>query len=166
MGGKIEWKIAVADTGIEIILVGEFSENADLRGLLREITTDHAAKAVRLDLAKVRRINSDGLARWMRFVQELSATGVAVFLARCSPPVVHQMRLVPSFKSARIESVLVPYFCEDGCRQEYLQEVEVSVSPLARPAESLRCPNCGQQMVFDGVAELYEGLQSVESEEL
>ncbi len=72
---------------------------------------------------------------------------------------VYQIRFGRFFiATARVHSVLVPYFCEDGCKQEDWEEVAIGDAPLVRPEESKRCPFCGERMVLDGAPELYEGL--------
>ncbi len=153
MSNSMSWKWVQVDGQQRIQLEGTISEHADFRSIV-----DAAPDTLVLDLAHVEQINSCGVREWINFVTDLKRSGKTLELHRCSPAIVRQLNMISNFRGGgKVQSVLAPYFC-DACENEITQLVEVGNTD-ARPeiAETLPCPNCGEDMEFDDLADSYLG---------
>lgn len=124
-------------------LEGDIDERADFGALLKL-----TAGTVLLDLSRIRRINSAGCHRWVRFLEALSSRHRVVRLSQCSSTFVAQAMMVPNMVAhATVDSLYLPYWC-DKCEEE--------TDVLARSAEDLngnpRCPKCSGQVTPDTYA--------------
>lgn len=98
-------------------------------------------------------ISSIGIRSWVNFLKGLA--GKQVFYEECSPLVVRQMNMVPSFLgNAKVLSVFVPYVC-DNCEQEKLVLVAEDQMGKKIP-EALPCESCKKgEMELDGHPQQY-----------
>lgn len=118
----------------------------DERSEWPELTEPVAGHLV-LDLAGISLLNSLGVRNWILWLSSLDVEH-DVMLINCSPAVVKQLNILEGFLNDRtkIETIFVPYFCED-CGFEENKLIEI---PKARPAvQELSCPKCGKGMELD-----------------
>jgi hypothetical protein len=125
-----------------------------LEGVLDEhVALDELEPYVRedkpLDLRGVRRVNSAGIYRWIAFAKRV---GDRLKLRACSRVFVEHLSLLPEFRcSAKIESVVLPYFCGKCERDtEIIEEIDAIRLQLATgklPART--CAVCGNGLDFD-----------------
>lgn len=75
-------------------------------------------KRLVLDLGAVNYINSVGIKNWIQWTWRFPED-VTLVLRRCPPSVVNQINMVAGFlpKNSEIESLFVPYYC-DECSKE------------------------------------------------
>lgn len=125
---RLVWKVDGGDPQRCVVeLAGVVNEYFDYGDLLFALSPPPGQKRteVVLDCAGITRMNSEGVARWVRFITVLSRYDLAVTYRRCSPAVVTQLNQVPeSLGAARVESVLAPYRCKET-QQEELRLIEL-----------------------------------------
>lgn len=141
-------KVLGSDHGshYEVVLSGSISESSEL-----EVAGVPANRYVVVDVAGVTSINSMGIRTWTNFVGALSAISKRVALRGLSPTMVTQAGMVKNFLGAAVvESFFAPYCCEE-CGHERLE----LFSSHAEVPDSLPCPECGEQMLFDDLRETY-----------
>lgn len=140
-------KIHSDDSGIKIVVSGSITERSQL--LLPE--EQNLGKSIRLDTAGVTRINSLGVANWIRFMNQLSAAGVPITIAPLSVAFVGQARVISNFLgSARVATFMAPYFCpecDEATERTFASDDEL---PVSTP-----CPACKADMEFDDEYETY-----------
>ncbi len=153
MGHQMSWKRILVDGQERIQLEGSISEHTDFRSLI-EVASDSLA----LDLAHVDQINSCGVREWINFVNALRELGKNLEMHRCSPAIVRQLNMISNFRGdGKVQSVLAPYFC-DACDNEMTQIVDLAgIESPPEIAETLPCPNCGEDMEFDDLVDSYLG---------
>jgi anti-anti-sigma regulatory factor len=148
--GNIRWQIDAGPAGLVVELAGDIDEHASLAGLARRL-----AGPVVLDLAGVRRINSQGVRTWIDFLRAMPA-GTPLVFRRCSVPVITQINMIANFRgTADVQSFFAPYVCDAcGAEQEHLVDVR---EQRARGAvlPPVACAACGGAMSFDDVADRY-----------
>jgi len=142
----LSWR--VTDNGV-FELAGEIDEHAELAPLAAKMSGH-----VVLDLARIRRINSQGVRAWIDFLRDV-AVRTLVF-RRCSSAVITQVNMIANFRGpATIESFLAPYVC-DACGAEIEHLIDVAEQRRAGGrVPAVTCPTCGAAMSFDDVAERY-----------
>lgn len=118
------------------------------RGTIDESTQLSAPRTngrpVIVDGAEVRRMNSMGVAAWVRFMAELTQQG-PLKLRRLSPVMVTQASVIASFLGGgEIESFFSPWVCP-SCEAESEQ---LHGFRDALPS-SIPCPKCGAAMELD-----------------
>jgi hypothetical protein len=100
-----------------------------------------------LDLAGVSLLNSLGVRNWIQWLASLEVERDVV-LIHCSPAVVKQINILEGFLNDRtkIETIYVPYFCEDcGFEENKLADI-----PKGGPVvQEYDCPKCGKRMELD-----------------
>ena len=121
-----------------------------LSQLLPSIESD-----VVINLAHVNYINSCGVRGWINFMRELD-TGRRIVLEECTPEIVMQINMIPSFKGkAEIRSVYASYFC-DACGHETNVLFEKNKNMPTSPETQLPmviCPNCRATMEMQELEE-------------
>ena len=133
------------DQGILIRLNGEVDENSDLENILGKLSG-----RVDIDCRDVKRMNSSGVRRWMQYFRNAIGLGAEVTLSSCSSVIVEQLNLVSDFGcGAKIQSVLLPYYCS-GCsiETESLYLVDTLKDAAFKPEPKV-CTICGHTTVFD-----------------
>ncbi|MGK4008656.1 FIST N-terminal domain-containing protein [Sorangium sp. So ce1036] len=136
-------------------LAGRMTEAFKGAALARELDG-----RVLFDLAGVERITSFGVREWLQMLQAAQPRLRALYLARCSEPVVHQISMIRRFAGGgQVVSFFAPYCCE-GCGAQFERLVDCvhDAAALAggRPPEAV-CPRCGGAGAFDDDAETYFG---------
>jgi ABC-type transporter Mla MlaB component len=147
MPAPLSWEIEHAGGTARVTLVGDITEQSNLRALLAQLSTP-----VTLNLSGIRRINSAGLREWIDFAEALRQKVNRVVLDRCSVAFVHQLNMIEGFSGgAVIQSVFAPYFC-GACSSEHSELVDLSGASVTL-ADTMTCPKCGGSMEFDDVPE-------------
>ncbi|WP_437967116.1 FIST N-terminal domain-containing protein [Sorangium sp. So ce260] len=136
-------------------LAGRMTEAFKGAALARELDGK-----VLLDLAGVERITSFGVREWLQMIQAAQPRLRALYLARCSEPVVNQLSMIRRFAgSGQVVSFYAPYCCEScGAQFERLVDCAHDATSLAegKPPEAV-CPRCRGAGAFDDDAETYFG---------
>jgi hypothetical protein len=142
----LSWK--VVDGGV-VELAGEVDEHVDFAPL-----TARLSGHVVFDLARVRRINSQGVRAWIDFLRDAPVR--TLVFRRCSPAVITQVNMIANFRGpATIESFLAPYVC-DACGGEVEHLIDVADQRRRGGAmPPVKCPSCGAAMQFDDVPDRY-----------
>lgn len=135
---------------IELKLSGRIEAQFDLE----PVDAPQASRIV-VDLKEVERINSVGVRRWTRFVDELQQTGCDIVFERCSSAMVQQFNMIPAtYRSAKIRSVMLPYQCE-ACGHFTERLYDDRPPNPDSIAEEIDCPECDDVMWFDDLPEFY-----------
>jgi anti-anti-sigma regulatory factor len=102
-------------------------------------------RAVVLDLAGVRRLNSRGTHDFLEFLRSISKNG-RISAERCSPGVVTQLNLVPAIAEyLDVRSLYLPLECPKCFHED---EALVDVEGAQRPAiPQVLCPKCQATMI-------------------
>jgi ABC-type transporter Mla MlaB component len=132
-------------------LSGPLNENTDLRPLVEQLSG-----TVVLNLAEIRRINSNGVREWVNFVREV-ARSTDLTLTHCSVAIVLQLNTIYNFRGeARVRSFFAPYRCESCDHEEdrLLQVASLLEQPRHDPPRA-PCGRCGGALELDEVAERY-----------
>jgi hypothetical protein len=116
------------------------------------------AGRVVVDLAGVTRVTSFGVREWLQMLAEAAPRAPALYLARCSEPVVNQLSMIKGFAGeGRVVSFAGPYRCE-ACGHGFSRLLDVERDAAALRALSppdAPCPRCGAEAVFDDDAQSY-----------
>lgn len=142
----ITWEVKKRGDGTLVIFEGQINERADFSGL------HTLAGKVTFDLAAVRRLNSEGVRRWMRFVTRLDAVTELTWV-RCSQAVVTQINLIRGFRGrATVVSFYAPYVSSvTGEGEDRLLRVEDVPDPLRPPV----FPEEGGELRLDDLPDRY-----------
>ncbi|WP_437608347.1 FIST N-terminal domain-containing protein [Sorangium sp. So ce834] len=136
-------------------LAGRMTESFKGAALARELDGK-----VLLDLAGVERITSFGVREWLQMIQAAEPRLRALYLARCSEPVVNQLSMIRRFAgSGQVVSFYAPYCCEScGAQFERLVDCAHDAASLAEgKAPEAVCPRCRGAGAFDDDAATYFG---------
>ncbi|WP_437675385.1 FIST N-terminal domain-containing protein [Sorangium sp. So ce131] len=140
---------------VVVRLAGRMTEAFKGAALARELDGK-----VLFDLAGVERITSFGVREWLQMIQAAQPRLRALYLARCSEPVVHQISMIRRFTGGgQVVSFYAPYACESCSAQfERLVDCAHDAAALAegKPPEAV-CPRCGGAGAFDDDADTYFG---------
>ena len=137
-----------------MVLEGWLDERAELPELDDPVKGDLV-----LDLQGITLVNSLGVRNWIQWLKVLRVES-DVKLINCSPAVVKQVNILQGFLSDRtkIESIYVPYFCEDCGREDNLliniPKLGEPVTVAAAPPE-FKCSQCGMNMELDMIESQY-----------
>ncbi|WP_437688862.1 FIST N-terminal domain-containing protein [Sorangium sp. So ce176] len=136
-------------------LAGRMTESFKGAALARELDGK-----VLLDLAGVERITSFGVREWLQMIQAAQPRLRALYLARCSEPVINQISMIRRFTGGgQVVSFYAPYCCEScGAQFERLVDCAHDAASLAegKPPDAA-CPRCGGAGAFDDDAATYFG---------
>ncbi len=129
---------------IEIVPRGTIDESSALSA------PRTGGRPVVIDGSELRRMNSMGVAAWVRFVADLSQQGPLV-LRRLSPMMVTQASMISSFLGAgQVESFLTPWVCPSCDTTSEQLHAFHDVVPASLP-----CPKCSAAMELDWDREAY-----------
>lgn len=132
------------DKTTQLNLKGYLDENAQLPNVdeLNEVDKLY------INFGKLDFINSSGIKSWVNFSSQLDTlTQLQVYYVNCPKFVIDQVNLIEGFlsKNSKIESLLIPYFCEK-CERSI--DVFKSVSDLPENIEEIELRkndvNCDQ----------------------
>jgi hypothetical protein len=149
MSKPLPFEIEIAGETARVSFHGTIDADASFAQIL-----ECNAKHVVLDLSGLVRVTSPGVREWVQFIHEMDARGRPMTFERCSVTVVSQLNMVFGFAgSAEVRSVLAPYFCP-ACEREHAELIDLTVES-ARVQTKLPCPQCGERMEFEDIAETY-----------
>ncbi|MBK6846770.1 MAG: hypothetical protein IPG96_04185 [Proteobacteria bacterium] len=144
---NLTWRFVDSADLPTCVLEGIVGEDAGLDDLVPDIKGP-----ARFDLSGVARINSTGVREWLRFVEAINGKGPHR-LFRCSAPIVAQLNMIDNFRgSAKVESVIAPYYCE-ACGHELATEVTIENNTPKLPSPA--CAECGETMALDEMPARY-----------
>lgn len=127
---------------------GPINEEAEvhLSGLLTKLGAN-----VVFNFKNVESVNSCGVRAWINFMRDLEK-GRRVIFDECTPEIVMQINMIPSFKStAQIQSVYGSYKCE-ACGHQKMNLFEANKNfPSAATSDfpEIACEKCGSKMEMD-----------------
>jgi anti-anti-sigma regulatory factor len=146
--------MTVVQNGDQVLLAGSIDESAKLTELLSYAQNGRLV----LDLAGITFINSIGVREWCYMQQAAAKAKVAIELRRVAEPIVHQLNIVPAARGVSlVTSFFAPFEC-DECDREFVMLIDVRTygNDLAHMrAPALKCPDCGEELVFGHPPELY-----------
>ena len=134
-----------------IRLVGVIDEDADLRFFSR------VTSSATISLAGVRRINSDGVRRWIDALRGVRPD-VRLRFIECPPQLVDQLNMLSGFLGAHdLESFYAPMECDScgGAREELICVTDIRKNSCRLPVATRRCESCGGEMLLGRVEEQY-----------
>jgi anti-anti-sigma regulatory factor len=137
----------IKDKGfVKIVLKGNIDEDTELDTIAKN------PGPLVFNFKNVTSINSLGVRTWVNLMKLLA--GKSVTFEECPPVIVRQMNMIPSFKgTAKVQSVLVPYVC-DECEAEAVSLV--TQENFSQVAEAYSCENCKKgELEFDGNPKQY-----------
>lgn len=149
------WEVMERDDGLLVIVRGDITENTDFAPLLAQVKD---AANLAFDMGGVRYLNSTGMMRWCKFLEELSADAVYTFV-RASGAFIMQLGLVPQARGrGKVVSFMAPYYCEmcDAEREQILQASSLELGEDRVPvAPSFDCPKCHGALILDELPERF-----------
>ena len=142
-------QVETRDGASYVTFLGPIDEGAGaaLSGL---VSTLSAGPCI-LNFRNVNLVNSIGASMWIKFIEKISVDRSVTFEA-CSPAVVAQLNMVPSFGgNADVRSVYAPYCCPN-CDYEDLLLLEkgVNLPASGEHAPPHICIKCACEMEFEG----------------
>jgi hypothetical protein len=144
---KFTFQVVKNDDRNCVLLQGQIDEDTNFEGL------SGIESPIVFNFKNLTGISSIGIRSWVNFLKDLGAK--EIFYEECSPLIVRQMNMVPSFLgNAKVLSVFVPYVCEN-CEKEKL--VLVSADQFGKNVtETFPCDACKQgEMELDGHPKQY-----------
>jgi hypothetical protein len=142
----MELEIERDELGVIVRMRGRLDEQFDPAALAAELS----GKA-RVDLERVRHINSAGVRRWLELMDALSPE-VTLILERCPAAFMQQASFIRGFLArAQVESCFAPYLCS-ACDRSAMVLVERAT---AGQATARRCDACGGDMELDALEETF-----------
>lgn len=149
LGGPLNARIDQQGGGTLVTLTGYINEATDLSRLAR------LPGPLVINLARLDRINSIGVRRWMDFVKAVEGAGVALVFERVSPIMTGQIGMITNFMGtrSRVKSLDVPYRCT-RCGAESVSTVELTATTQLPP--SVPCPKCKSPSSIDDISETYD----------
>ena len=146
--------MTVVPNADQLLLAGSIDESAKLTDLLTHAQNGRLV----LDLAGITFINSIGVREWCYMQNAAAKQKIAIELRRVAEPLVHQLNIVPAARGVSlVSSFYAPYEC-DECDHEFMMLLDVRTygTDLAKMrAPTLKCPDCGEELVFAHPPELY-----------
>jgi hypothetical protein len=129
-----------------------------LSGIIDEVADlsffEQLSGSARLNMRRVRRINSYGVRAWIDAVRRVPRT-VAFELVECPPSVVDQINMVAGFVGrGKVVSFYAPMACE-RCGHEDDHLFSVADYRAAGKLPPVACPRCGATMLVDDLEEQY-----------
>jgi hypothetical protein len=136
------------DREISVVFEGDISERVNFADL------ELPEGRVIFDFGGVRRLNSAGIHKLIRFLESLDEAR-DIEAENCSPPFVAQLNLLPTLSGQlRVRSIAVPLECPScGAEAEVFTLVGLSGEEPEPPYR--RCDDCESDMVMAEPAERY-----------
>jgi anti-anti-sigma regulatory factor len=143
---ELSVEVKQSDGWIVFHLKGPINEKSQLPEL-----AEIRGAGVVVDAAGVDRINSLGVATWIRFFAYLNKNAARVVVRRLPPVLVLQTSMISNFLGpATVESILIPWACE-RC-DEGSEQLQIMSDPIP---DSVPCPRCGSPMELDDEPDAY-----------
>lgn len=138
--------------GIE--LRGVLNEDAEV-GLTKILSELKNFSEVHVSFENVSAVNSLGVRAWVNFMRGAQAANRTIIFHRCSPDVVSQINMIPSFVGpAKVASFFVNYICPQ-CENSEARLVETrTLGPGQTPKEPL-CSKCQTAMETEELEDEY-----------
>jgi hypothetical protein len=137
-GSSFSMDVREGPQAIELVPRGTIDESSALTA------PRTGGRPVVVDGAELRRMNSMGVAAWVRFVADLSQQGPLRF-RRLSPMMVTQASMISSFLGkGTVESFLSPWACP-SC-DTAAEQLHAFADPVP---DSVPCPKCRTAMELD-----------------
>lgn len=142
----MELEIVRDELGVIVRMHGRLDEQFDPAALAAQLS----GKA-RVDLERVRHINSAGVRRWLELMDALPPE-VTLILERCPAAFMQQASFIRGFLGrAQVASCFAPYLCS-ACDRGAMVLVERAT---ARKPTMRRCDTCGGSMELDALEETF-----------
>ncbi|MBP9706752.1 MAG: hypothetical protein KBD78_03860 [Oligoflexales bacterium] len=139
-----EWELAVFS--------GPINEDSEL--ILGNFA-DQLGKNVILNLKDITSVNSCGVRAWINFIRNIEG-GRQLIFSECSPEIVSQINMIPSFKgNAKIDSVFANFRCESCGTEKMILYKSGSNMPATSDSvlAAEKCASCGSEMEMDEMPE-------------
>jgi hypothetical protein len=145
---------SLSPTAVGIELRGVLNEDAEV-GLTKILSELKNFSEVHVSFENVSAVNSLGVRAWVNFMRGAQDGGRTIIFYRCSPDVVSQINMIPSFVgSAMIASFFVNYICPK-CEHSEVSLVETkSLKPGQVPKEP-QCSQCQSPMETEELEDEY-----------
>jgi len=128
---------------------GDIDAEAEVH--LGQLLTKLGSK-ITFNFKAVASINSCGVRSWINFLRDVEAKSPEILFEQCTPEVVMQINMIPSFKgSAKVVSVYGNFIC-DECGEEKEELFTEGVNlPSGENIEldTVACPSCGAEMELE-----------------
>jgi hypothetical protein len=127
---------------------GPINEESEVH--LAQVATRLRPKVI-INFKRVEYVNSCGVRGWINFMRQL--TGKTVIFEECTPEIVMQINMIPSFKAhATIKSVFGSFQCGDcGSQSTILFEEGKNMPEENSPINQPVCNKCGGTMEMDEI---------------
>jgi hypothetical protein len=157
MSTTLTWEIKHRGEETLVVFEGVIDDRAGQFEALATSLTD----SVTFDLAGVKRVNSEGVRRWLNFLRHLVGVTSLVF-ERCSVPMVMQMNIIEGFtRGAQVRSFYAPYLClATGQEEERLLQTNDITDPRHPP--KFECE--GGVLELDDIPERYLAFLATDSQ--
>lgn len=143
---SLSWDVKKQSDKTLIIFTGDVDETCDFTGL-KGLTGE-----VVFDLASVRRLNSEGVRRWVSFIRGLDGVDTLIF-TKCSIPLVNQFNMVRGMhEGAEIRSFYAPYISDASGHE---QRMLLTMEDLKDPRHPPTLPTDHGEMRLDEIPERY-----------
>jgi len=144
---KFSFQVVKSGDRNVVMLQGQIDEDTSFEGL------NEVAAPLVFNFKNLTGISSIGIRSWVNFLKELGDK--QIFYEECSPLIVRQMNMVPSFLgNAKVLSVFVPYVCENCEKEKLVLAKEDQFGNNV--TESYPCDSCKQgEMELDGHPQQY-----------
>jgi ABC-type transporter Mla MlaB component len=139
--------------------------NVDLPALIDErfefskLVPALPTEELKVSCKQVRRINSMGLRNLLKFVNQVRSSKIKLSFIEVTPPLVEQASMLRNLlTSTEVESMLLPYYCENCDETQLKLSSTKGLSQNAIQAEianTVICQGCQMQTKFDAVVEHY-----------
>lgn len=150
----MEFKVTKnADGSAFVVLGGAINEDAEipLKSILGELT---GSGSVKFNFAHTTTINSLGVRAWVQFLRQAEVGRLVVF-EQCTPDVIAQVNMIPSFASkADISSFYTNYVCESCNKNEKILIDKKNLKPKQMP-EKAKCAHCSEEMETEELEDEY-----------
>lgn len=142
----MELEIVRDELGVVVHMHGRLDEQFDPRALAAQLSG-----RARVDLERVRHINSAGVRRWLELMDAL-APDVTLILERCPAAFMQQASFIRGFLGrAVVASCFAPYLCS-ACDRSAMVLIDRGA---AGQATTRRCETCGGSMELDAIEETF-----------
>lgn len=153
--------MAIARSKVETVTVGD-AALVNISGSIDERFAGFGElggfSTVVLDVARVARMTSFGVAQWLKAMEAVPRSVAYVYLAGCPPVFVDQLNMILKFAGrSKVVSLIAPYACP-SCGAEYDEPIDLLVhgAEIAQGVMPERaCGRCNNRLAFDEIEASY-----------